>query len=102
MGAQLQLVFFVAGVQREVVDRAAGQRPGALRAVAVDDDLDALIDAVVVRNAEHEALVIVGLLLQRQRDGQEVVHRSAVRHRDDGAVDALDAVILADALSRHW
>src|SRR5580704_13049407 len=98
--AQLQLVVFVARIEGDVVDRAAGQRPGALPAVAVDDHLDALDDTRGVGHPEDQPLVIVGFLLERQRDGQEIIHRRPIHYGDDRAIDALDPVRRTDALRR--
>jgi hypothetical protein len=83
-----------------VVDRAAGQRPSALPTVAVDDHLDALDDPRGVGHPEDQALVIVGFLLERQGDRQEIIHRRPIHYGDDRAIDALDPVRLADALRR--
>lgn len=44
--------------------------------------------------------MIVGFLLKRQGDGQEIIHRRSIHYGDDRAVDALDPVRLADALRR--
>ena len=57
LGLQLDLVFLGAGVERHVVDRAARQHPGALRAGPVVQHLDHRMRAVVVGHGKGEAFV---------------------------------------------
>lgn len=40
MGLELQLVLFITGIERQMMDRATGQRPGALRASRLVQHLD--------------------------------------------------------------
>ena len=53
-----------------------------------------------VGHPEDPPLVIVGFLLERQGDGQEIIHRRPIRYGDDRAIDALKPGCLAEALRR--
>src|SRR5690606_30279744 len=98
MGAKLELAFLIAGIERQMVDRATREGPGSLRALTVSDHLNALVNARRVGHNIDVPIIRYGLQLQRQGDGQEIVHRGLIGRRDDAAINALDAVVAPDTL----